>query len=439
MRSRTSSAGHLVFSSVLGLGFFAVPIPWQGRWTVLFDVAVKALTRDHPTAVGAYCLIVIAVGALGSVAARAGVSRARFFDAPWPFTVLRVLGLILAMGLFAGVGPDWMLEKRVGGLMWGVLAFSVGVIIPVGAVALNVMVSYGLIELVGAWMRPLMRPLFRLPGRAAVDDLMSWLGSYSVGLYVTRKLTDDGRYTRRESYIIVTCFSTVSVGFVGVVASTLDLLSIFGVVFATYFGVVYVLAAVFARTWPVTTIPDEALGTPDPEREEGTAWELAMARAQSAPSIPRVAWEGLREGLALASSILGTILSVGTAALLLAYYTPLFEVLGAPLVPILTALGLPDAPVLAPAVLAGITEMYIPAILVQDAAVQGRFFICVLSISQLIFFSSVAPLMLDMFRDLPITVGHLVALFLMRTALLIPMIASITWALDRLGVFGFAM
>ena len=62
MRRRTSSAGHLVFSSVLGLGFFAVPIPWQGRWTVLFDVAVKALTRDHPTAVGAYCLIVIAVG-----------------------------------------------------------------------------------------------------------------------------------------------------------------------------------------------------------------------------------------------------------------------------------------------------------------------------------------------------------------------------------------
>jgi len=288
-------------------------------------------------------------------------------------------------------------------------------------------------------MRPLMRPLFRLPGRAAVDDLMSWLGSYSVGLYVTRRLVDDGRYTRREAYIIVTSFSTVSVGFVGVVASTLDLLHLFAVIFATYFVVVYVLAALFARTWPVTSIPDLTVGAPDPEAESGSGWALAMERAQRAPHLGRVAWTGLRDGLVLASSILGTILSMGTLALLLAYYTPVFTVLSAPLVPVLAGLGLPDAPVLAPAVLAGITEMYIPAILVQDAAIQGRFFICVLSISQLIFFSSVAPMMLDMFRDLPITLVHLLALFLMRTAVLIPLIAAVTWLLDRLGVFGAAL
>jgi nucleoside recognition membrane protein YjiH len=63
----------------------------------------------------------------------------------------------------------------------------------------------------------------------------------------------------------------------------------------------------------------------------------------------------------------------------------------------------------------------------------------VLSISQLIFFSSVAPMMLDMFRDLPITLGHLVALFAIRTALLVPIIAALTWILDQLGVFGLAL
>ena len=341
MRSRTSAATHLALSTVLGLGFFAVPIPWQGRWTVLFDVAIKAVTREFPTLVGAYCLAVVAVGAVGSVAARSGVERARFFEAPRFLTGLRCAGLVLAIGLFSGIGPAWLLEERVGGLMWGVLAFSVGVIIPIGAMALNVMVSYGLIELVGAWMRPLMRPLFRLPGRAAVDDLMSWLGSYSVGLYVTRRLVDDGRYTRREAYIIVTSFSTVSVGFVGVVASTLDLLHLFAVIFATYFVVVYVLAALFARTWPVTSIPDLTVGAPDPEAESGSGWALAMERAQRAPHLGRVAWTGLRDGLVLASSILGTILSMGTLALLIAYYTPVFTVLSAPLVPVLAGLGLP--------------------------------------------------------------------------------------------------
>jgi nucleoside recognition membrane protein YjiH len=439
MRSQTSAAWHLTLSCILGVGFFAMPIPWNGHWTVVFDVVVKALIRGRELPVGLYCLLVIGVGAVGSVAARTGVRWARAFEAPWGLTALRVSGVFVALAFFTGVGPAWLHEERVGGLMWTVLAFSVGVIIPLGAVVLNVMVSYGLIELVGTWMRPLMRPLFGLPGRAAVDDLMSWLGSYSVGLYVTRKLTDDGRYTRRESYIIVTCFSTVSVGFVGVVASTLDLLPLFSVIFASYFGLVYLLAAILARTWPVTSIPNVAIGIADPEPEHGAAWERAMTRARSAPPMFQVCRTGLVDGLFLTSSVLGTIVTVGTAALFLAYNTPVFSWMGAPLVPVLDGLGLPDAEMLAPAVVAGITEMYIPAILAKDAAIQGRFFICVLSISQVIFFSSVAPMMLDMFRDLPITIWHLLALFVIRTALLVPLIAALTWTLDQLGVFGLAM
>ena len=67
---------------------------------------------------------------------------------------------------------------------------------------------------------------------------------------------DQGRYTRREAFIIATCFSTVSIGFVGVVASTLDLLSLFPVVFGTYFVVTYLVAVLQVRCWPTTSILD---------------------------------------------------------------------------------------------------------------------------------------------------------------------------------------
>ena len=125
---------------------------------------------------------------------------------------------------------------------------------------------------------------------------------------------------------------------------------------------------------------------------------------------------------------------MGTAATCIAEYTPVFDVLGAPLVPIPVALGLPDAPLVAPAVLAGITEMYVPALMVKDAAEPARFFVCVLSISQLIFFSSVAPMMLDLFRKLPVRVGQLVFLFAMRTAVLVPVLAAWTAVLEHWGV-----
>jgi len=431
----------------VGLGFFAVPIPVDERWTVLFDVVVKSVTRSAPRLVGAYCLGLIAVGAFASLAAAARRrDRPRWlqgFRAAPAFTALRVVGLPLAVIMLFRIGPGWLLDEKIAGLMWSTLVFSVGVIIPVGAVALSILVSYGCLEFVGTLMRPIMRPLFRLPGRAALDDLTSWLGSYSVGLYLTRRLSDEGRYNRREAFIIVTAFSTVSIGFVGVVASTLDLLELFPLVFATYFVVVYVVAAILVRLWPTTSIPTTYVAEPDPEPEQSVtaaerwrlAWTEARRRAHDAPGPMRVAAVGFVDGLRLASTILGTILAVGTAAMLLLQHTSLFVDLGRPLAPVLSGLGLPDAELLAPASLAGITEMYIPALLVRDAAIEGRFFICVLSISQLVFFSSVAPMMMDMFRDVPIRFRHLVALFFIRTLILIPILAALCWLYGALGFF----
>ena len=127
---------------------------------------------------------------------------------------------------------------------------------------------------------------------------------------------------------------------------------------------------------------------------------------------------------------------VGTAALLLASETPLFTWLGKPLIPVLALLGLPDTELIAPAAIVGIAEMYIPALLVRDAAEPARFFIAVLSISQLIFFSAIGPMIIDMFRQVPIRGRELVALFLVRTAILIPVLAAVTAILTWTGVLG---
>jgi len=158
-----------------------------------------------------------------------------------------------------------------------------------------------------------------------------------------------------------------------------------------------------------------------------------LARAEAGAPFAVTLRRGFVDGAALASTILGSILVVGTMALLVARETPLFDWLGRPLVPVLAALGLPDAEIVAPAVLVGIAEMYIPALLVRDASIQARFFIAVLSISQLIFFSAVAPMMIDMFRKIPIRARELVAIFLMRTAVLIPVLAGVTALVDRAG------
>ena len=47
--------------------------------------------------------------------------------------------------------------------------------------------EYGLLELLGPIFRPIMRPLFTLPGRSTVDNLASFIGDGTVGVLITSR------------------------------------------------------------------------------------------------------------------------------------------------------------------------------------------------------------------------------------------------------------
>jgi nucleoside recognition membrane protein YjiH len=450
---------RFIVSGSVGLAFFLLPVPWQGRLTVPFDIAVRRVTDGTPTVLAVYCLTLIMLGAVATVLARTlggggsggashGVAPAPAwrllsrFRTTGPLAALRLLGAPQAVIYFFRFGPEALLQPSIADLMWNTLVFNVGVIIPIGAVFLLLFVRYGFLEFVGVLMRPVMRPAFRLPGRSALDSLTSWVGSYSVGLYLTRQLFREGYYNRRETYTIVTCFSTVSIGFVAVVVQTLDLLHLFTLICIIYFISIYLLTAILARTWPIARVREEYFGVARREADTDEsrrglwqeAWRRGMAQAEGSASVLRTLRDGLTDGVLLASTILGSILAVGTAALLLAQGTPLFEWLGSPFVPLLSLLGIPDAEIVGPAVLVGITEMYIPALLVTDAELPARFFVALLSITQLIFFSSLGPMVLDMFQEVPVRAWELAVLFLIRTAILVPLLALVTAALGWAGI-----
>ncbi|MFC7155783.1 YjiH family protein [Halomarina halobia] len=453
--SNPRAVAKFVAAFAIGAVFFLVPVPRNGELTVPFDVAVDGITTAFPDAVGAYCLaIVLAGGALTTLAeldARDVISLGydlSYFETSTAFWALRVGGALVAPVLFlhleslAGYDLGWLWAPGVGEFMWGTLIYSVGVIIPLGAIFITIFVELGGLEFVGTLSRPVMKPLFRLPGRAALDSLASWVGSYSVGLYVTRNVFDRGGYDKRDVFTIATCFSTVSIGFVGVVAATVEMLDLFPVIFLAYFVCVAVCAAILVRVPPISTVPEVYVAEPDPEVPfHGSGGDYvrfalseAVGKAERGETFLEAARRGFVDGLRLTSLILGTILLVGLAAVALSAYTPTFEILGAPLVPVIDLLGIPDPEVVAPATIVGITEMYVPVLLVAEAAPMARFFVAVLAVSQLIFFSSVGPMTMDMFSDVPIRLRDLVALFVMRTIILVPLVAAMTHLVAALGL-----
>jgi nucleoside recognition membrane protein YjiH len=438
-----------VTAFLIGAVFFLVPVPYQGQVTVPFDIVVSTITEGAPDAVGVYSLAIIVAGGVLTTAAKLGPSTVAgsdlsYFETSTSFWLLRLAGLVLAPVMFFKLGPAWLHTPGTGGLMWGTLVYSVGVIIPIGAIFITIFVELGGLEFVGTLARPVMKPLFKIPGRAALDSLASWVGSYSVGLYVTRNVFEQGGYHKRDVFTIATCFSTVSIGFVGVVAATLEILDLFPIVFAAYFVCVVVTAAILVRIPPISTVPEEYIAEPDPEvafsggptEYVRLALSEAVKKAEEGESFTAAATRGFVDGLKLTSLILGTILAVGLAATLLSANTPVFDILGRPLIPVIAALGIPDAATVAPATIVGITEMYVPVLLVTETALKAKFFVAVLAVSQLIFFSSVGPMTMDMFSDVPVRFRDLVALFVMRTVVLVPLIAGITHLLAFVGLLG---
>jgi nucleoside recognition membrane protein YjiH len=433
---RTAGTKFLVATLVGGF-FFLVPIRVDEQWTIAFDVVVTTIREEAPDAVAVYSMLVIVLATIVSILARlqprsGWLSERRdlsSFATSLPFLAFRILGGVFAILIVFELGPPIILDDATGGLMFDTLVAAVAVIVPIGAVFITLFVAFGTLEFIGTLARPLMRPLFRVPGRGALDAVASFVGSYSVGLYVTNLMYNQSRYSAREATVIAMCFSTVSMGFFAVVTATLDLMAYFPLVFASVTLVMLLLGVILCRLPPLSTKPDDYVG--EPRRETAYRGNLlrhavreAIVRTAGAGSMPRELVRGLVDGFKLSMVILPTILAIGLIAIIVAEHTPLFEWLGRPVQPVLDLLGIPDSATIAPASLIGITEMFLPALLSVEAAIEARFFIAVLSISQLLFFSAVIPLMLEL--DIPIKLSDCVILFLARTIIAIPIIAGIT-------------
>ena len=121
-------------------------------------------------------------------------------------------------------------------------------------------------------------------------------------------------------------------------------------------------------------------------------------------------------------TLLPLVFAIGTVALILAEFTPLFTWLSYPMVPVLELLRIPEAQAAAPATLVGFADMFLPAVLATNIESElTRFVIACLSMTQLVYMSEIGALLLK--SKIPIKFWELAVVFLLRTAITLPIIA----------------
>ncbi|MGL5814719.1 MAG: YjiH family protein [Aeromonas sp.] len=411
--TRTGAGIKLWLTSLIGIAIFFVPFELAGRSTILVDHLAGFLIAKRPLAVG-LILLLIAYGAISPLLD--GRWRARPIDRV--LSLFKLLGLGLAILYVTDLGPAWLMTPDRLPFLFDKLAMSVGLIVPIGAMALTFLLGFGLLEFIGVLMQPVMRPLWRTPGHSAIDAVASFVGSYSVGLLITNRVFLSGKYTVREAVIIATGFSTVSAAFMIIVAKTLDLMGHWNFYFWSTLVITFVITAILARVPPISTMNDEG-ETDEPLPAGQSRWQAALAcglsQSRQADSLSRQLMDNLKDGVTMAAAVVPTILSVGLLGLLLAQHTPLFDLLGWLLWPLTWLLALGEPLETARALSAGLAEMFLPAILLKDADLLVRYVTAVVSVSSVLFFSASIPCILA--TKIPVNLGQLVVIWLLRTLL----------------------
>jgi len=235
-----------LFSSI-GIFMFFAQVSMDGKKTIPLDHIVTFIKTTLSGLVPFYVLIIVTVGAILPFYQKTwNKSPANIF-----FSVAKIIGAVLSFMVYFKAAPAWMLEADMGPSLYNTLLVSVGLIVPVGSIFLSFLTDYGLLEIFGVLLQPIMRPVFKTPGRSSLDAVASFVGSYSLGIMITNRLFKENKYSIQEAMIIVTGFSTVSVAFMIVIAKTLSLMEMWTFYFWTTLIITFAVTAITVRLYPI--------------------------------------------------------------------------------------------------------------------------------------------------------------------------------------------
>ncbi len=144
----------LLLTSLLGIAIFFIPVELGGRSTIVVDHLAGLVMAQRPLATG---LILLLIGYGAVMPLLDGRWRARPIDRV--LSLFKLLGLGVALIYVTGIGPAWLMTPDRLPFLFDKLAMSVGLIVPIGAMALTFLLGFGLLELIGVLMQPVMRPL----------------------------------------------------------------------------------------------------------------------------------------------------------------------------------------------------------------------------------------------------------------------------------------
>ena len=443
---------RFILPSLLGIFLFMVPIRLNGSVTIPIAILSNSLQKVLADQMLYILLITMTLSAIGGLLTKlfkpSFILNHKFlsslFNPSWIWLLLRILAFtfIWVIVLLENNMPhsntlafvvQMITSEDTGRLVLSDLLPVLFSIFLFAGFFLPLLLDFGLLEFIGCLLVKVMRPIFGLPGRAAVDCIASWLGDGTIGVLLTSKQYEEGFYTEREAAVIGTTFSLVSITFSLVVINTVGLGDLFIPFYLTITFASLVAAIIMPKLPPLSrkksilydgSIPSSHDDLSETGNTLKTGFNLATEKASSQSFIKSVIVAGSKNVLDMWLGVIPVVMAIGTLALILATYTPLFKILGLPFSPILSLLGIPEAVAASQTLIAGFADMLLPSVLATGIeSDMTRFVVASVSVTQLIYLSEVGALILG--SKIPVKLWELFVIFIERTLITLPIISLI--------------
>lgn len=428
----SSDIALFIFYSLFGIFMFFVPITIGGAKSIPID-HITSLVKKLPNYNLVFGVFMVLAGIAYAIKTKSW-QKSKLHSV---FFAIKLVALVFVFMYVTNKGPARIFDGDMLPLIWNGIMVSVATIVPIGSVFLAFLTGFGLMEFIGVFMEPVMRPVFKTPGRSAVDAVASFVGSYSLALLITNRVYLEDTYTKKEAAIIATGFSTVSATFMIIVAKTLDLLDYWLAYFWITLFVTFLVTAITARIFPLNKKPQEYYSGKEyvPEEKKkvtfGEAIEAGMEAYKNSGSLASVVKDNFIDGFKMALNIAPSLLGVGMIGLLLAEYTPIFDIIGYIFYPFTLITRVEQPLMVAQALGMSIAEMLLPAPVVANAGLGliAKMLVAVVSVSEILFFSASIPVMMG--TEIPLKFSDYIIIWIERVILSIVITMPILYLFFR--------
>jgi nucleoside recognition membrane protein YjiH len=327
--------------SIIGAAVFLVPFPYKDS----LNIGLGVLMDLWKSVLGDYLpLLALLVLIVSMVLSIVGFMKKDLFKSDFlkhvfvvssASLIIRILSALLCLVVFLEIGPEFIWSGDTGGLMLYLLTVLLGFFF-FASFLLPLLLDFGMMEFFGTLIRPAIRPLYKVPGRASIDILASWLGSAPVGIMVTNLQYTSGYYTGREAAIISTQFSVISLPIVFVFAGFLNLDTMFPVFYGSVIAVALVANFIMVRIPPLSKkaddyYPEAGAQIAEDVPSDKSIFQWAIDKALEKAAQFKSAKDPFNKGLGIITDLwfglLPLVMLLGTIALIVAEFTPFFNIL----------------------------------------------------------------------------------------------------------------